>query len=90
MIRGLINSHFRLIGGLIAIGILFQGRVVAQDDPNEKYCIYDYGNNLVNIRWANDSLSLVYQEDYGVNGVSSGGNNSWNQYSVVTHHTKFG
>ncbi len=83
MIRGLIRSHFRLIGGLLAIRVLFQGQVVAQDDPNEKHRIYDGVYPITSMKWANDSR-FVYQENNQQTGVRTGGVNNWHQYVVST------
>ncbi|MBZ0316246.1 MAG: hypothetical protein K8L91_07505 [Anaerolineae bacterium] len=82
MIRGLIKSNFKLIAVLIAIGMLFQGQVVAQDDPNEKYRIYDGGYHITSMKWANDSSRFVYQENNQQTGVHTGGVNNWHQYVV--------
>lgn len=92
MIRGLIKSFFKLIAVLIAIGMLFQGQAVAQDDPNEKYLISTSGLYLVNISWAFDSSSLVFQErgienSRPIEGVHTPGVETWRQYSVLTQQT---
>ncbi len=92
MIRGLIKSNFKLIAVLIAIALFFQGQVVAQDDPNEKYLISTSGLYLVNISWAFDSSSLVFQESQiensrHIEGVYTPGVETWRQYSVLTQQT---
>ncbi|MBZ0318747.1 MAG: hypothetical protein K8L91_20195 [Anaerolineae bacterium] len=82
-----LRQTFKTVIVVICLAAIMPQTLLAQGNPNEKYLIYNGGASLVNISWANDSLSLAYEEYRSLTGVCPTAVNTWHRYFVETLQT---